>query len=417
MDNIKTRNNKVLFAVIFTVFIDLLGVGILIPVIPQLLANPASPFFLLPAGTSIKQGYVLLGFLIAIFPFMQFLATPILGELSDRFGRKPILAISLLGTCLSYIAFAWGIINHNLLWLFIARGFDGITGGNIAVAQAAIADISTPQDRAKNFGLMGAAFGIGFILGPYIGGKLSDPALVSWFNAATPFWFASILAFINMLSVVFLLPETIKEKAKELSLHFGKSIKNIFRAFSIENMKVVFSTVLLFQSGFSFFTTFFGVFLITKFGWSQGEIGNYFAYVGIWIAISQALITHRISKRFEVRSILSVSIIGSGIFILAQFLPTVWWGLLFVVPFFAIFNGLSQSNLTALVSRSASANVQGEILGINASVQALAQTVPPILSGFIAASIGATVPIFVSGMTVIMAGLVFITLYKAKPTL
>src|SRR3954469_15735537 len=96
-------NKKVLFAVLFTVFIDLLGFGILIPVIPQLLANPASPFFLLPHGLNISQGYIILGFLTAIFPFMQFFATPLLGELSDRFGRKPILAISLFGTCLSYI--------------------------------------------------------------------------------------------------------------------------------------------------------------------------------------------------------------------------------------------------------------------------------------------------------------------------
>ena len=212
-------NNKVLFAVVFTIFIDLLGIGILIPVIPQLLANPASPFYLLAQGVSIKTGYIILGFLTAIFPLMQFFATPLLGELSDRFGRKPVLAISLLGTCISYILFAIGILTKNLPLLFVSRGFDGITGGNIAVAQAAIADVSTPENRAKNFGLMGAAFGIGFILGPYIGGKLSDPNLISWFNAATPFWFAALLCFANVLSVVFLLPETHKHKKSETNLH------------------------------------------------------------------------------------------------------------------------------------------------------------------------------------------------------
>lgn len=409
-------NKKILFAVLFTVFIDLLGIGILIPVIPQLLANPASPFYLLPSGFTIKQGYILLGFLTAIFPFMQFFATPILGELSDRYGRKPILAISLLGTCLSYIVFALGILNKNLPLLFIARAFDGITGGNIAVAQAAIADVSSPENRAKNFGLMGAAFGLGFVLGPYIGGRLSDPGFISWFNAATPFWFAAGLSFLNVLSVIFLLPETLKEKSKELALHWAKSIKNIMKAFSIEGMGTIFSTVFLFQGGFTFFTTFFSVFLITRFGWTQGNIGDYFAYVGVWIAFAQAVVTRQASKRWSEKTILNFSLFGTGLFILAQFLPHVSWQLLLIVPFFAICNGLSMANITSLVSRSAGKEIQGEILGINSSVQALAQTIPPVLSGFIAASIGATVPILVSGLTVILAGFVFVTFYR-RPNL
>jgi DHA1 family tetracycline resistance protein-like MFS transporter len=393
---------KTLFAVIFTVFIDLLGFGILIPVIPQLLANPHSPFFLLAAHMTLGQGYILLGFLTAIFPFMQFIATPLLGELSDRFGRKPILAISLLGTCLSYVMFAIGILTKNLPLLFISRAFDGITGGNIAVAQAAIADVSTPENRAKNFGLIGAAFGMGFILGPFLGGKLSDPTVVSWFNAATPFWFAAILSFTNVLSVVFLLPETLKQKSKELTLHWTKSIRNI-------------ATVnFLFQAGFTFFTTFFSVFLITKFNFTQGSIGNYFAYVGVWIAFAQAVITRKVSGKFNEQEILRFALIGTGIFILAQFLPHQWWGLLLVTPFFAIFNGLSQANLTSLVSRSVGPERQGEILGINASVQALAQTIPPILSGYIAATVAARAPIFVSGITIILAGIIFIFFAQTK---
>lgn len=348
---------------------------------------------------------------------MQFFATPILGEISDRFGRKPVLAISLLGTCLSYIVFAFGVITKNLTLLFVARGFDGITGGNIAVAQAAIADVSTPENRAKNFGLIGAAFGVGFILGPYLGGKLSDPSVVSWFNAATPFWFAAGLSFLNVLSVVFLLPETLKTKSSKLSLHLAKSVQNIFKAIKIPNMKVVFSTVFLLQAGFTFFTTFFSVFLITKFGFNQNSVGNYFSFVGIWIAFSQAVVTRKVSKYFSEKQILRFSIVATGIFILAQFLPTTVFGLLVIVPFFAIVNGLSQANIMSLVSRSAGAEIQGEILGINASVSALAQTIPPILSGFIAASIGATVPIFVSGVTIILAGLVFILFFKKQNVL
>lgn len=407
---------NVLFAVVFTVFIDMLGVGILIPVIPQLLANPSSPFYLLPAGFTIGQGYILLGFLTAIFPFMQFIATPILGELSDRFGRKPVLAISLVGTCLSYVLFAIGIIIGNLPLLFIARGFDGITGGNIAVAQAAIADVSEPKDRAKNFGLIGAAFGLGFILGPFLGGKLSDPHVYHAFTAATPFWFAAFLTLLNVLSVVFLLPETLKQKQKHFVFHIAKSIKNIIKATKIPHMKAVFTSSFLFVSGFTFFTTFFAVFLVGKFGFTQGAIGNYFAYVGIWIAVSQAVITRAVSKRFSERQILSVALIGTAVFIFLQIAPSAWWMLLIIVPFFAIFNGLSMANMGSLVSRSVGPEMQGEILGINASVQALAQTIPPILAGYLAASLSYSAPIIVSSILIALAGVVFIFFVHKRKT-
>src|SRR5206468_245440 len=129
-----------IWIIIFTILLDTLGIGILVPVVPQLLGNPASPHYLLGPGMTPGVGYVLLGFLVAIFPIMQFFATPILGQLSDRYGRKPILALSLFGTSLGYVLFALGIVFRSIPTLFAARALDGVTGGNISVAQAAIAD-------------------------------------------------------------------------------------------------------------------------------------------------------------------------------------------------------------------------------------------------------------------------------------
>lgn len=171
------KKSNPMLTIFLTVFIDLLGVGVLIPVMPLLLGDPTSPYYLLPTGWSTEQGYVLLGLLTAVFPLMQFFATPILGQLSDKYGRKDILLISLFGTSLSYVLFAYGIMSRNLPLLFVSRALDGITGGNISVAQAAIADISLPENRAKNFGLIGMAFGLGFIFGSFLGGKLSDPTV------------------------------------------------------------------------------------------------------------------------------------------------------------------------------------------------------------------------------------------------
>jgi DHA1 family tetracycline resistance protein-like MFS transporter len=403
--------NKILVTIFLTVFIDLLGIGILIPVIPQLFANPLSPEFMLPFGTSINEGYMLLGLLIAVYPIGQFLATPILGQLSDKYGRKKILGISLFGTSVSYILFAIAIVTKNIPLLFFSRFFDGITGGNISIAQAMIGDVSKPENRAKNFGMLGAAFGLGFILGPYIGGKLSDPSVVSWFNAATPFYFAAILAGVNMLSVLFLVPETNKNLWKE-KLTWGKSLTNIKKAMQMKSLRALFVTNFLFFGGFTFFTTFFGVFLINKFGFTQGNIGDFFAYVGVWGVFTQAVLTRAFAKRFTEPQIIRYSLIGAGVLVLAYFLPTKSWELLLIPPFFSICTGLTMANTNSLLSKQAPGDQRGEIMGISSSVQALAQAIPAVLSGFIAASLASTTPLVVASIIIIASGVAFRLLYK-----
>lgn len=400
--------------VFLIVFFDLLGFGILIPVIPQLLANPMSSEFLLPSNYSLETGFILLGFLTAIYAFGQFVANPILGELSDKYGRKKVLALCLAGTSLSYVVFAYAILTKNLPLLFISRFFDGITGGNIAVAQAVIADITKPQDRAKNFGLIGAAFGLGFILGPYIGGKLSDPSVVSWFNSATPFWFAAILGALNLVAVLMFLPETLKNRKDQLKLHLLQSFQNIAKAVRMPDLRVLFTTNFLFQGGFTFFTTFAAVFMISRFGFTQGNVGDYFSYIGIWIAFAQAVVTRFVSARFGEGQILRWSMLFVAVFILSYHSVHSSYWLYLIGPFFAIAMGLTNANLLSLVSRSAKPESQGEVLGISASVQALAQTIPAALSGYIASSIGATTPLVVAAVTIGIAGVFFIFFFRGN---
>ncbi len=410
-----TKPKSPIGLIFFTIFIDLLGFGILIPVIPELLADPASPFYLLPIGASVSHGYILLGLLIAIFPIGQFIATPILGQLSDFYGRRKVLAFSIAGTSLSYIVFAIGVITHNIPLLFAARFFDGLTGGNIAVAQAAIADVTPPEKRAKNFGLIGAAFGLGFIVGPFIGGKLSDPSVISWFNAATPFWFAALLAGANAISVIIRFPETNKYLIHG-KVTWNRSIQNIKKAFSMKGVNVLFLTNFFFYAGFTFFTTFFSVFLIKKFGFSQGNIGDFFAYLGLWTAFTQVVITRRMNKRFSEDKIVRITLVAAGACLFLYFLPNMPWQLLFVVPFVSIPAGLSMANLTALLSRSVEPSIQGEILGINASVQALAQAIPPIISGFVAATLTPSTPIIIGGIVIMVGGIIFNFFFKPKLT-
>lgn len=201
-------NRLRLFTIIFTVFLDLVGVGIANPIIAPLLLRPESDF--LPVSYSEDQRTLLLGVLIAVFSVAGFFSGPLLGALSDRHGRKKVLLGSLVLTLTGYLVFALGIYLKSVPLLFVSRTIYGIGGGNISVIQSAIADISDDKSRTKNFGLIGVAFGIGFIIGPALGGELANPNTVSWFNFTTPFLAAAGLSLLNIGLVIFAFRETLK---------------------------------------------------------------------------------------------------------------------------------------------------------------------------------------------------------------
>ncbi len=412
-----------MLAIFTTVFIDLLGFGILIPVFP-LLISPGSPFRVTPEGWSFTQGLIMLGWLQAIYPFCIFVAAPILGQMSDRHGRRPVLAASIFGTSVGYVLFAIGISTANIPLLFAARALDGITGGNLAVAQAAIGDVSTNENRAKNFGLLGAAFGLGFIIGPYLGGRLSSPDASfyglfdtpSWFGATTPFWFAAIIALANGVSVLVTFPETLKEKFHGGRIKIGRSISNVVAGFKSERLRVILATGFLFNAGFTFFTTFFGVYLRNSFDFSSAKIGDYFALVGLFIAFSQAVVVARVAKKLADFKVLRFSLFGTAAMMLVYFLtPTSSSAYLYmVIPFFTFFNGLTMANMSSLVSRSAEPGQQGQAMGIYSSVQSLAQVPASILVGYITSGINSSQPLLVSSVCIGLGGFVFATMFRPK---
>lgn len=416
-EKVTKKNNlegKALPIILFTVFLDVLGVGILIPVIPQLVFS-----IFQPAGYSLNASLILLGWLTAIFPLMQFLATPILGQLSDRYGRKPVLGFSLFGTGLGYVLFAIAILTKNIPLLFGARALDGITGGNISVARATIADVTPPENRTKNFGLIGAAFGVGFVFGPYIGARLAAPGISffglfntpHWFNSATPFWFTAILSLINTVLLLVILPETHKHINSALKITWNKSITNIRKAIASPALRVIFASEFLFWGGFTFFTTFFQILLIEKLGFKVNNVGDFFAYIGIWIALSQVLITPFLAKRFKNHNVLKVALLGMAIALVLQLVPNNTTQLLLLSPLIALFNGTIMANLSTLVSLTADARNQGEVLGIEASVQALAQSIPAIIAGY-TATMGVNMPVLVGGALIFIGWLIFLFFYR-----
>ena len=392
----KKKTLRVLF---FTLMLDMIGLGMVIPIIPIIFTDPSSPSFLLE-GYSTQGQYIVSGVITALFGIILFFAAPLLGELSDVYGRKRLLMVGVGVLAFSQLLFGLGIEIGSLTLLFVSRAVAGLAGANFSIAQASIADVSEPHERAKNFGLIGAAFGIGFILGPVLGGWIA----AATHSAAAPFWFSGMLGIVNTLLVMFFLPETRQTSATEWKrFHLLRGIDNIRAAFRDKDASPVYVASFLYISGFSFFTSFIGILLVSRFGQSEAEIGSFFGFVGVWIIVTQTVILRILSKRYTERTILRISLAClAGAIALYPLAPSVFWVFL-LAPLTSIPNGLSMANMSALVSKSVSVDKQGAALGINGSLGALSSGIVPLLAGFGSGFLGISAPFFVGGLLVAAA--------------
>ena len=358
-------NRSPLIVIFTTVFIDLVGFGIVIPVLP---------FY--AEGTAFNATPRTVGLLFASYSIMQLIFSPILGSLSDKYGRRPVLLLSIIGTGIGFLIL--GLAN-TLLLLFIGRILDGITGGNISTAQAYIADITTKENRAKGMGLIGAAFGLGFIFGPAIGGILSR-----W-GIHVPFFFAAAMCFANAVLLYFRLPETVTpDHPARNSAAGGRSVRQLFSSLKQPRLAFVLVIYFLFIVAFSIMTTSFSLYTMFRFGYDAQHTGYLFAYVGLIAVIIQGGLIGRLVKRFGE---LPLVIFGAFCFAIS----------LFAVPFvgpaagglaallvgggvFSMGNSLATPALTSLASKSVGAEQQGVVLGVTQSTASLARAVGPFLA-------------------------------------
>jgi len=354
-----------LIVIFTTVFIDLVGFGIVIPVLP---------FY--AEGTIFNATPRTVGLLFASYSVMQLIFSPILGGLSDKFGRRPVLLLSIIGTGIGFLVLGYA---YTLWMLFAGRILDGITGGNISTAQAYIADITTKENRAKGMGLIGAAFGLGFIFGPAIGGILSH-----W-GIHVPFFFAAGLCFANALLLYFTLEETVTpDHPARNSAARGRGLKHVLQSLKQPRLGFVLTIYFLFIVAFSIMTTSFSLYTMFRFGYDAQHNGYLFAYVGLIAVVIQGGLIGRLVKKFG-----ELPLVVFGAFCFAASLFAVPFvgpaagglaGLLIGGGVFSLGNSLATPALTSLASKSVGAAEQGTVLGVTQSVASLARAVGPFLA-------------------------------------
>lgn len=353
----KPRSPLVL--IFITVFLDLVGFGIVIPILPLYAERfGASP--------------LMIGCLLGIYSAMQCVCAPLLGKLSDRIGRRPVLLVSLLGSSAGFLIMG---LAHSLPLLFLGRIIDGITGGNISTAQAYIADVTPPEQRSRGMGLIGAAFGLGFIFGPAIGGVLGHHSL------AAPLIFAAALAAANAVGVFFLLPESLTPERRERAVERA-SFAHVFQhAPRRRQFGIVLAAYFVTTVSFSLLTATYPLFTERRFGYGAMQNGGLFAMQGILAAITQGLLLGWLVRRAGDKRLAMAGtlILTGGMFLLPMSATTAM--LFLATAGLATGHGLVAAPLNSIASKSVDASSQGRVLGLMQSTASLARIIGPVLGG------------------------------------
>ncbi len=385
-----------------TVLIDLLGVGIVLPLMPyyaKIVEQSSVPWLA-------DNRAMVVGALTASFALMQFLCAPLLGALSDRFGRRPVLLISLLGTGVSYIVFGLADrllflgVEPVLAMLFLARILDGVTGANISTAQAYVADVTPPDQRAKGMGMIGAAFGLGFMIGPALGGLLSTISL------ATPAFVAAGLALANVVFGYFNLPESLPpERRQHTAPGAINPVGRLSGMLRRPALRPLLLGVFLLNLAFASLQSNFAVFSDVRFGFGPLDNALVFALVGLLAVLMQGVLIRRLVLAFgEVRLAIAGMALMAVAFVAVAFVPQAWM-LYPVIGAMSIGSGMATPSLTSLISRRVASHEQGATLGGTQALTSLTMIAGPIFAGITFDAINAGAPYYLGGMLIAVAAL------------
>ena len=318
----------------------------------------------------------MLGFLFAAFGITQFFGAPIAGALADHYGRYKIFLATIALSFIGYLLMAVSIYWQSIAWLFVGRMVTGFCSGNFALAQSATADLTDAKHRSKAFGILLGVGGLGFVVGPWIGGKLANP---DWLFGSGAFLFAAIAAFLNYFMVYFFFVETWKRKEAHVKLL--STFKDIRIVFHHKKLKAILTTYLLFSIGWGFFIVFSPTYLVQKFSLGANQIGDIFAYMAlIWFFVSMYLNKELVAK-FSLQSLIIIGALLSSIGVAIFVYPNTLWPYWYIIPLAFLGGALCWVNLGTLQSLEASDSMQGRAMGASGSMWSIGQIVAPLVAG------------------------------------
>ena len=357
---------------ILVVFIDLLGFSLILPLLPYYSQTFGANAFVT-------------GVLVSSYAGMQLIGAPLLGRLSDRYGRRPVLLVSILGTFIGFLLLGFAT---SLWMLFASRIIDGLTGGNLSVAQAYITDVTDTRNRAKGLGLVGAAFGLGFIIGPVTGGLLSQ-----W-GYAVPAFAAAGLAFFNLLLVYFWLPESLTPERRALMTvkQPPVTISALWAALQRPFTGPLLITRFFFGLSFALFQTIFALYALEKFHLTAVQTGYILTYVGILSVFTQGFLIGRLTQRFREDLLIIAGVVIMAFSLLGWALaPTVPVLLIIMIPI-AMAGGMLNTVLTSTLTKAVTSDEVGGIIGFSTSIESLTRVIAPTLGGFLLVTFGTWAP-------------------------
>ncbi|MEM9281422.1 MAG: TCR/Tet family MFS transporter [Verrucomicrobiota bacterium] len=391
------RSKPALTFIFITLFLDVLGIGLIIPILPRLIDE-------LAAGGIDSASYIF-GALVGLYSLMQFLFAPVIGNLSDRFGRRPVILLSLFGSGLDYFLMGWA---PTLAWFFAGRLISGITGANYSAAVAYIADISSPEKRAGNFGIIGAAFGLGFIFGPVIGGWLGE------YGLRVPFYVAGCLTLLNWLYGFLILPESLKpENRRSFSLRRSNPIGALLELRKHKLVHGLSTSYFISSIAHQVYPSIWVLYTAHRYQWDTRQTGLSLGLVGLMAAIVQGVLSRFIIPAIGERNaavwgtmIMAIAMVGYGL------APEGW--MVYFIILFGSLAGVSVPAIQGMISVTVGDDEQGGIQGSLSSLQSVAGFIgPPLATGVFGYFISENAPrylpgapFFCSAALVLVAGII-----------
>lgn len=407
----RSQTRRILLPYSIVILFAYIGFSLPLPILPEMFLDPERSII---PGATLQSKMILLGLVMASFPLGQFFGSPLLGRLSDRYGRKKIILMSLTGTTIGYLITAFAVHSGSILGMFCGLAVCGFCEGNVTIAQSVVADLTEKEElqteKAVHFGWLNIFIALGFIIGPLMGGQLADPTVVSWFTFATPFWAAACMTVIGMGIIYWKSKETLKRKPEGKWQFFNAMWQGLKRP----KLKGFYLANFFVALGYFAFFRFFPVFLERQFNFTASQLSYVMVYDSLAIAAGVIWLIPFLSKRFKpVQSLCLFSFLLAVTFIICL-LPKSPYSLLITLPPLGFCLAVVITNGSLLISNTASQTFQGQAMGTLTSVQVMAEVITGLAGGPLAA-FTMTLPLYIgSAMAIICSFILYHSIRKEK---